>query len=222
MQVIENSKFTNVFYIDKDICTPNLRPGISVYGERLVVINDIEYRFWNPWRSKLAALILKGCKFLPIEKNSNILYLGAGNGTTASHISDMVIGGKVYCIEFAPRAFRDLLKLARDRRNIFPILENAFYPEKYKTLVGSVDIVYQDLSQREQPQVFINNSRHFLKQGGYGVFMVKAKSIDMAEDPEKIYSAVIGELKMAGFKIIDEINLSPYSKDHLALVVQAR
>ncbi|HSQ53515.1 MAG TPA: fibrillarin-like rRNA/tRNA 2'-O-methyltransferase, partial [Acidobacteriota bacterium] len=35
--------------------TKNLAPGTSVYGERLVKYKQIEYRLWDPFRSKLSA-----------------------------------------------------------------------------------------------------------------------------------------------------------------------
>ena len=50
----------------------------------------IEYRAWNPFRSKLAAAILGGIDNIHIKPGSKILYLGAASGTTVSHVSDLV------------------------------------------------------------------------------------------------------------------------------------
>lgn len=217
---VKESRFSNIFQIDNNLSTRNLSPGYQVYGETLYTIDDTEYRIWNPTRSKLAALILNGCKILPITQKSDILYLGAANGTTASHISDIAIDGKVYCIEFSSRAFKDLLELARVRKNIFPILEDAFHPERYRSMIEKVNLIYQDLSQRDQIRAFITNAKYYLKSNGHGIIMVKSRSIDMTKSPHKIFQVAIDQLKKAGFKPIEQITLEPYTKDHLGLVLE--
>ena len=44
------------------LCTKNMVLGESVYGEKRIATEDetgkLEYRVWNPFRSKLAAAIL--------------------------------------------------------------------------------------------------------------------------------------------------------------------
>lgn len=50
----------------------------------------IEYRVWNPFRSKLAAAILGGIDKIHMPPGSKVLYLGAASGTTVSHVSDVV------------------------------------------------------------------------------------------------------------------------------------
>ena len=50
----------------------------------------MEYRVWNPFRSKLAAAILGGVDNIHIGPGSKVLYLGAASGTTVSHVSDIV------------------------------------------------------------------------------------------------------------------------------------
>lgn len=58
----------------------------------------IEYRVWNPFRSKLAAAIVGGVGNIYMPPGSKVLYLGAANGTTVSHVSDIV--GPVSCCLF--------------------------------------------------------------------------------------------------------------------------
>src|SRR5260370_40674747 len=70
--------------------TLNLAPGISVYGETRFRVRGSEYRVWDPYRSKLAAAILKGLSNILIRPGSKVLYLGAASGTTVSHVSDIV------------------------------------------------------------------------------------------------------------------------------------
>lgn len=76
------------------LVTKNLVPGESVYGEKRVSISEgddkIEYRAWNPFRSKLAAAILGGVDQIHIKPGAKVLYLGAASGTTVSHVSDIV------------------------------------------------------------------------------------------------------------------------------------
>jgi len=220
MAEIRNSGFENIFYIDENLCTRNLSPGESVYGEFLYKIDSDEYRYWNPRRSKLAAMILNGCKTVPITPDTNVLYLGAGTGTTASHVAEIATKGKIYCIEFSARAFRDLLTVASRRNNMLPILESAFYPERYKPLVEKIDVIYQDISQREQTRAFIKNAKLFLKPNGQGIYMIKARSIDMTKPPADIFKNELSQLKLAGFRILEQIQLEPYTKDHLGVIVQ--
>ena len=61
-----------------------------------------------------------------------VLYLGAANGTTVSHVADYV--DVVYAVEFAPRPMQDLLEVCRRRRNIIPIMADAARPEQYAPL----------------------------------------------------------------------------------------
>jgi len=50
----------------------------------------VEYRAWNPFRSKLAAAILGGVDQIHIKPGAKVMYLGAASGTTVSHVSDIV------------------------------------------------------------------------------------------------------------------------------------
>merc|ERR1712227_813326 len=77
------------------LCTLNLVPGESVYGEKRISVDvedgeKVEYRVWNPFRSKIAAAILGGVDNIWIKPGTKILYLGASAGTTVSHVSDLV------------------------------------------------------------------------------------------------------------------------------------
>jgi rRNA 2'-O-methyltransferase fibrillarin len=49
-----------------------------------------EYRVWNAFRSKLGACIVNGVNNIYMGPGSKVLYLGAANGTTVSHVSDIV------------------------------------------------------------------------------------------------------------------------------------
>lgn len=65
----------------------------------------IEYRIWNPFRSKLAASILAGIDNIHIKPGAKVLYLGAASGTSVSHVSDIVgPEGSVFAVEFSHRS----------------------------------------------------------------------------------------------------------------------
>ena len=156
MQPLEFSNGT-VFSEGRHIYTISAAPGHRVYGERTPVVDGKEYREWNPNRSKLAAYIANGGKVLPIGKCSNVLYLGASSGTTPSHVSDMASEGKVYCVEFAPRMFRELVGNCSPRPNMMPILADATKPSEYQFVVGSADVVYEDVAQKNQADILADN-----------------------------------------------------------------
>ena len=204
----------------KRIATKNLAPGKKVYGERLVALGGAELRIWDPFRSKLAAAILKGLKHLPIGPDSRILYLGAASGTTASHVADIAgEKGCVFCVEFAHRSIRDLIdNVCRFRGNMIPILADARFPKKYNTLVSGVDVIYCDVAQPEQAQILVNNARVFLKAHGWIMLAVKARSIDVTKEPSEIYKREIKVLQKNGFDISEVIHLEPYDKAHAMIV----
>jgi fibrillarin-like rRNA methylase len=111
------------------LVTKNLVPGVSVYGEKRISVETedkgkIEYRVWNPFRSKIAAAILGGVEEIHIKPGAKVLYLGAASGTSVSHVSDLVgPEGVVYAVEFSHRSGRDLVNMAKKRTNVVPIVE---------------------------------------------------------------------------------------------------
>ncbi|KQK01434.1 hypothetical protein BRADI_3g55810v3 [Brachypodium distachyon] len=138
------------------LCTKNMVPGESVYGEKRVSVQNedgtkVEYRVWNPFRSKLAAAVLGGVDNIWIAPGTRVLYLGAASGTTVSHVSDIVgPTGLVYAVEFSHRSGRDLVNMAKKRTNVIPIIEDARHPARYRMLVGMVDVIFSDVAQPDQ------------------------------------------------------------------------
>lgn len=218
---MERYRFDGIFTDGIEIYTKNLTPGKSVYGENLVKIGDVEYRAWNPKRSKLGAMLLKGCSYFPFTKTSKVLYLGAASGTTSSHVSDICTDGIIYCIEFSPRSFRDLISVCELRENMMPILADASKPTEYSAIVGSVDVIYMDIAQREQSYIFMKNMKSYCKSGGLGIMAIKARSIDVSEKPEIIFSRVKKELS-SEFEVLELLDLEPFEKDHASIVVRSK
>lgn len=213
-------KLPGVYIVEDHIATENLNPGCKVYGEKLVEVEDNEYRIWEPRRSKLGAAIMNGIKTFPFEDDSKILYLGASSGTTPSHISDISSKGTIWCVEFSPRMMRNLVELCRTRKNMIPILDDATKPLNYLQLLEKVDILYSDVAQPKQSELFMDNMRIYLKQGGKGIIMIKARSIDVTKNPKKIFKEEESKLIKGGFRVLEKINLEPYEKDHLAIVCE--
>ncbi|MDH4221852.1 MAG: fibrillarin-like rRNA/tRNA 2'-O-methyltransferase [Candidatus Bathyarchaeota archaeon] len=206
----------------RKLATKNLAPGKNVYGERLVRFKMVEYRLWDPYRSKFAAALLKGLETVPIQPDHKVLYLGAASGTTASHVSDIVgEGGHVYCVEFASRSIRELVNnVCAFRYNMSPILADARLPERYSTLMGKVDDIYCDIAQPEQARVLADNADLFLVNGGWVMLAIKAQSIDVTKEPSEIYEREINTLKARGFQVEEVVHLEPYDKAHVMIVAK--
>ncbi|MBI2077630.1 MAG: fibrillarin-like rRNA/tRNA 2'-O-methyltransferase [Euryarchaeota archaeon] len=202
--------------------TLNLVPGQRVYRERLRRVQGQEYREWSVRRSKLAAYLERGGRQFHPRGDERILYLGAASGTTVSHVSDIVARGRVYAVEFSPRPFRDLLHMASQRPNVVPILSDASAPDAFAPyLLHRVPIVYQDIAQRNQAQIFGANAKRFLGQKGLGFLAVKARSINVARAPRETYELVRRDLKAQGLEVRETIELDPFERDHAMIVAQA-
>ncbi|MEB3760512.1 MAG: fibrillarin-like rRNA/tRNA 2'-O-methyltransferase [Desulfurococcales archaeon] len=228
VKVEEHPKWKNVFIVELEdgslrLATKNLVPGQRVYGERLFKFNGVEYREWNAYRSKLAGALLKGLEELPVKEGDKLLYLGIASGTTASHVSD-IIGkeGRIYGVEFAPRVMRDLILIIQERKNIYPILGDARFPEKYRHLVEAVDGLYADVAQPDQAAIVVRNAKFFLKDEGYLLLAIKARSIDVTTEPGEVYRREVQTLKDNGFEIVDVVHLDPFDKDHAMIYARYR
>ena len=215
---MNTSSIFEVYKDKKNIYTRNLVPGKDVYGERLIRDKGIEYRQWNPARSKLAAAIMKGCTNTGIRKGDTILYLGAASGTTPSHISDMIgEEGFMFALEFSARSARDLIFLCEERKNMAPILADANNIDSFSGRICKVDYIYQDIAQSNQTEIFLKNCRNFLKKGGFALIAVKSRSIDIRQKPKNIYKKVRDALEKE-MTIIDYKVLDPYEKDHCVFI----
>ena len=204
---------------EKKLATKNLIPGNQVYNEKLLTVKEVEYRIWNPFRSKLAAAIINDLKDFPFKQKSDILYLGVSTGTTISHISDIVgQNGTVFGIEHASRVARDFLdRVASYRKNIVPIIQDARKPEEFFSVYKKVDIVYVDIAQPDQTNIAIENCKLYLKSGGYMFLVIKTRSIDVTKEPRKVIENEIKKLEQ-NFQIKQIIDLQPYDKDHAMVV----
>jgi len=216
-------KYSNIYISglpqNPKLYSKNLVPGNKVYGERLFTFKGEEYREWDPFRSKLAAMILEKPSLEFLTKNLSCLYLGASSGTTISHLSDIVYSGVIYGVEFAERSMRQLIQNTDKRKNIVPILGDANFPERYaKSIFTPIDLVYQDIAQPNQARIAIENCNYYLKNNGYLILAIKSQSIDSVEKSEKIYIQETKILEKAGYEISESFNIHKYAANHIILI----
>jgi len=210
------------------LVTLNLVPGDGVYGEKRISIEDttqagdkskIEYRVWNPFRSKLAAAVLGGVDKIHMMPGSKVLYLGAASGTSVSHVSDIVgPEGMVYAVEFSHRSGRDLVNMSKKRTNIVPIVEDARHPHKYRMLVPMVDTIFADVAQPDQARIVAINASYFLKTGGHFVISIKANCIDSTAEAEAVFAGEVKKMQAEKMKPQEQVTLEPYERDHAVVV----
>ncbi len=206
-------------YLSRDkLFTENARPGEKVYGEALVREDGVEYRRWVENRSKVGAAVKKGMD-IGLRPDCNVLYLGAASGTTISHFSDILTEGVIVGVEYSDSVIRGLVELAEERDNIAPVLGNARNPEEYEEYLDKYDYVFQDISQRDQPEIFVKNVKKYLKDDGIGLLAVKARSISDSRPAEEIFEEV-KEKVSEELSIVGEVDLAPFEKDHVVLKIR--
>ena len=215
--------FEGIYSNGKNIYTKNLLPGKRVYGENLIKDQQnpkIEYREWNPHRSKYCAGLKKGLAKNIFFLGANVLYLGSAEGTTVSHVSDIVgEEGSVLCIDISEIAMMKLNSLAEERANILPIVSDAQQTQNYSEIIkeatkgNGVEALFQDISQRNQAEIFVRNAQ-FLKHGGLGAITIKTKNISQSEKKEKILEKE--------FEILQVVDLEPYEKEHYLILCKKK
>ncbi|MCF7872209.1 fibrillarin-like rRNA/tRNA 2'-O-methyltransferase [Candidatus Woesearchaeota archaeon] len=193
------------------------------FDEKLFRQGSDVFREVSPMRSKFIAAIAKGLSQTGIREGSVVLYLGASHGYTPSFISDIVgESGFVFCLDFAPRVVRDLVFVCEKRANMAPVLADAFQINTFKTSVpGKVDVVFQDIAQRNQVEIFVKNCDYFLKPGGFGLLALKARSVDVSRKPKDIFKETRTFLEKKYF-VVDYRELDPFEKDHAFFVVKKK
>merc|ERR1712216_810005 len=198
--------------------TPRARARAESQEEK-----KVEYRVWNPFRSKIAAAILGGVDNIWFKPGAKVLYLGAASGTTVSHVSDLVgEEGMVYAVEFSQRAGRDLINTAKKRTNVVPLVEDARHPQRYRMLVPMVDVVFADVAQPDQARIVAINSHMFLKNGGHFMISIKANCIDSTVEASVVFAKEVTKLQSENFKPAEQLTLEPYERDHAVVVGEYR
>jgi fibrillarin-like pre-rRNA processing protein len=190
------------------------------FGETLVMREGMPWREWDRKRSKLASAIAKQISQIGIKEGDTVLYLGASHGYTSTFVADIVgEKGVVFCLDFSANVVRDLLKKCKGRNNMIPVLGDAKHPETYSFRVTGADVVFQDIAQKDQLGIFLKNCDLYLKEGGFGLLSLKARSIDMTRNPKDLFREVYKEIEKH-VKVVDYRELDPFEKDHAFFVVK--
>lgn len=182
--------------------------------------NDIFYiknRKLTPKKSKLYSIFTK-CKNVNLDQGDNVLYLGAGAGTTVSYNCDIVDKGTVYCVENSYLTFKMLLKKCRNIMNSIPIFADANLPLSYRHIVNNVNIIYQDIAQKNQIEIFKKNASIYLNNGNIGIILLKTSCVNSTMCITDISNQSIDDLSQ--YKIIETTQLSPYYDGHVCIIVQ--
>lgn len=216
----------------RNVWTVNANPGVAVRGESLRKFRGVEHRRWDPNRSKLGAGLLRTRNdptlLLP-NAGSTVLYLGAGHGTTISHLHDHLcgaknrFGGRLVAVDLAPRCLRDLTYLAEHRPGLVPVLGDARKFDAWGVLIPSrVDWLFQDVAQAGQVEIFLSAVRRFLSKDGIGLLSLKAASERHNDGgDEDIFAAAIAQLS-SEVELLEHINLTGFEDQHALFVVRRR
>ena len=216
----------------RNVWTVNANPGVAVRGESLRKFRGVEHRRWDPNRSKLGAGLLRTRNdptlLLP-NAGSTVLYLGAGHGTTISHLHDHLcgaknrFGGRLVAVDLAPRCLRDLTYLAEHRPGLVPVLGDARKFDVWGILIPSrVDWLFQDVAQAGQVEIFLSAVRRFLSKDGIGLLSLKAASERHNDGgDEDIFAAAIAQLS-SEVELLEHINLTGFEDQHALFVIRRR
>ncbi|KAF3797479.1 rRNA 2'-O-methyltransferase fibrillarin [Colletotrichum gloeosporioides] len=235
--IVEPHRHEGIFVVrgkEDAIATRNIVPGESVYGEKRVSVDDVaqnedgtttttkvEYRVWNPFRSKLAAAVIGGLEKMYFGPGSKVLYLGGASGTSVSHVADIVgPTGFVYAVEFSPRSGRDLIGMAAKRTNVVPIVEDARQPLKYRMLMPMVDAIFADVAQPDQARIVAMNAHQFLKVGGGILISIKANCIDSTAPAAKVFAMEVEKLRAERIAPKEQLTLEPFERDHCLVAAE--
>jgi fibrillarin-like pre-rRNA processing protein len=221
---LRQHSYFGVFTDGRDLFTKSLLGTEMANASRLVEGEDgAIYRPFPPATTKMAAMVKHDIAQWPFGTDSRVLYLGAGAGTTVSFMSDVCPEGQIFAVEFAPEPFRSLVGISRLRTNVVPIMADARRPSEYIHQVGPpVDVIYQDVAQRDQWEIAQRNARELLSPGGSIVLVVKAMSIDVSRRAHEVFGQVRSGIIKAGYTITAFVELDPYHRDHGVFVASRR
>lgn len=175
---------------------------------------------WNPARSKIKAAIDNGLSESYLNVNK-LLYLGAAHGYTIAHLYEHFNDHlEIYAVEKSDEMMRAFMPVAQDLANVLPILADANSPDSFAHYVKDpVDVVFQDIAQKEQVGIFIANCKRFLDPHGIGLLALKAPAVNSTAEPAAVFAETRDRLGQEGMTIAQEVSLEPHQKHHRLYVV---
>jgi len=215
----------------RTLWTLNAVPKTTVYGESLRNFSGTEFRRWDPTRSKLGAALVRtrrAPELLMPEEGTTVLYLGAGHGTSISHLHDHLCGaendlsGRLVAVDLAPRCLRELTHMSKSRPGLVPVLGDARKHAAWGVLLPrKVNWLFQDVAQAGQVDIFIAACRRFLERNGTGLLSLKAASERWTgEGEEALFTSVEQTLESSGFEVEERIELAGYEDNHVLFAVR--
>lgn len=215
----------------RTLWTLNAVPKKAVYGESLRNFSGTEFRRWDPTRSKLGAALVRtrrAPELLLPQEGTTVLYLGAGHGTSISHLHDHLCGaendlsGRLVAVDLAPRCLRELTHMAKSRPGLVPVLGDARKHAAWGVLLPrKVNWLFQDVAQAGQVDIFIAACRRFLERNGTGLLSLKAASERWTgEGEEALFTSVEQTLETSGFEVEERIELAGYEDNHVLFAVR--
>ncbi|MCH1591385.1 MAG: fibrillarin-like rRNA/tRNA 2'-O-methyltransferase [Candidatus Thalassarchaeaceae archaeon] len=210
----------------RTLWTRNAVKGKSVRGERRKRMGGIEWRRWDPTKSKVAAALMRTSSepssLLP-DPGSTCLYLGASTGGSVSHIHDFVCGadnhhgGQVVAVEISPRMVRDLIPLSDRRAGLIPVLGDARKPAQIAPFIREkANWIHQDLSIADQAETFVKMATSFLSPGGIALLSLKAASERSSEgDDNSRFLKAESILRDSELILLERIDLTGLEEQHV-------
>ena len=216
----------------RGLWTRNAVKGVRLRDENLRRDGRIEWRSWNPRASKLAAALIRTKRdptLLIPEPGSTALYVGAGHGTTISHLHDHLCGsdnhhgGRIVAVDLSPRCIRDLIRLSGARSGISPVLADARRLDQFAPFVPErVPWILQDVSQAGQVDLMIRICERFLAPSGVALLSLKAASERWADGGDEAkFTQAEERLTSSNLQLNERIDLRGFEDQHVMFVIRA-
>ena len=181
----------------------------------LQIRNNGKWDTWNPYHSKLSAYLIAGGENWPFKNNSKVLYLGSAEGNTISYLSKICKTDTITAVDISAVAMAELLVLAKNKKNVIPCLNDAHFPERYRIQANNPDIIYQDIAQNDQVDIFIRNCNYFKPKHAF--LMLKTQSI--AGRNKEIFKETEKKLTEI-FEKVETVNINKWAKGHSAYYME--
>ena len=91
--------------------------------------------------------------------------------------------------------------------------------DEYLHNIANVDVIFQDVAQKNQAEILIKNTEIFSPK--YAILSIKSRSISASKTPKQVFREEIDKLKEK-FHVLEIIDLRPYEKDHVLVNLRVR
>jgi fibrillarin-like rRNA methylase len=74
---------------------------------------------------------------------------------------------------------------------------------------------------KNQVDIFLKNCDKFLREHGFGILALKARSVDVTRKPKDVFKEVRAELEKI-YPVVDYKELQPFEQDHALFVIKKK